>query len=216
MNLKIFFAAAVAFTLTAASCTKEKTTGAPAAEAVEADGALYAIDTMNSRVEWKGFKVVKTDNMSHFGTLKFESGDVTVKEGKLQSGTFVADMGSLQSVDLAQNLREKGELEAKLKSGDFFQTDKFPTASFVITKVSDARPASDYNTLLDGNFTLKGITRPMQFKANVALNDREITIATEPQDLNRQDFGVKFQLPVAEGVVRDEMNIQIFVKAMAH
>jgi hypothetical protein len=58
------------------------------------DGTQYVVDTLNSRVEWKGYKIFKSENTSHFGTIKFESGDVTVKE-KLESGKFVADMASL-------------------------------------------------------------------------------------------------------------------------
>jgi hypothetical protein len=66
------------------------------------------LDTLNSKVEWKGYKVFKSENTSHFGTIKFESGDVTVKDGKLESGKFVADMNSLTSVDLKDSPEDLG------------------------------------------------------------------------------------------------------------
>lgn len=197
------------------SCTKDKPLTSQTNETtVTTDGIVYAVDTLNSKIEWKGFKVVKSDNTSHFGTIKFESGEVTVKEGKLQSGTFVADMTTLTSVDLKDDAEQLEKLNGHLKSGDFFEVEKFPTASYEITSVADNTAGGDYNTLLDGNLTIKGITKPVQFQANVSVKDGEISIATEPKDIMREDYGVKFQLPLTNGIIKDEVNLQIFIKAL--
>ena len=196
------------------SCGKDKPLTSESNQVTTSkSGASYVVDTLNSKVEWKGFKVVKSENTSHFGTIKFESGEVTAKDGKLESGKFVAKMGSLESVDLKDDAEQKGKLEGHLKSGDFFEVEKFPTASYEITKVSDAPANSDYNTLVDGNLTIKGITKPVQFNANVSVADGQLSIATQPKDIKREDFGVKFQMPVADGIIKDEVNIQILVKA---
>lgn len=197
------------------SCTKDKPLTSQTNETtVTTDGNIYEVDTLNSKIEWKGFKVVKSDNTSHFGTIKFESGEVTVKEGKLQSGTFVADMTTLTSVDLKDDAEQLEKLNGHLKSGDFFEVEKFPTASYEITSVADNTAGGDYNTILDGNLTIKGITKPVQFQANVSVKDGEISIATEPKDIMREDYGVKFQLPLTNGIIKDEVNLQIFIKAL--
>lgn len=197
------------------SCGKDKPLTSQQNEVLTAkDGQMYTIDTLNSRIEWKGFKVVKSDNSSHFGTIKFESGNLTVKDGKLQSGNFVANMASMQNADLKDNAEKKAKLENHLKSGDFFEVEKFPTASYEITKVA-AADAGDYNTVLDGNLTIKGVTKPVRFNANVTVNEQEVSIATEPQDVQREDFGVKFQMPVANGVIKNDINLQVLIKAMA-
>jgi polyisoprenoid-binding protein YceI len=175
------------------------------------DGDVLTVNLADSRIEWKGYKVFKSENTSHFGTIKFESGEVTVKDGKLESGKFIAEINSLQNVDI-KDAEQKAKLEGHLKSGDFFEVEKFPTASFEITKVSHSE-TGDYNTVLDGNLTIKGITKPIAFKANVTVSDGQITIATEPTDIKREDFGVKFQIPVANGMIKDEVNIQILIKA---
>ncbi|MDO5615813.1 MAG: YceI family protein [Cruoricaptor ignavus] len=196
------------------SCGKDKPLTSESNEVTTTqDGQLYALDTLNSKIEWKGFKVFKSDNTSHFGIIKFESGEVTVKDGKLESGKFVANMNSLENEDLKDDADQKGKLEGHLKDGDFFEVEKFPTASYEITKVSEAAEG-DYNTLLDGNLTIKGITKPVQFKANVSVNNGEVSIATEPTDINREDFGVKFQIPVANGVIKNEVSVQVLVKAL--
>lgn len=196
------------------SCGKDKPVTSESNEVLTSnEGQIYVVDTMNSKAEWKGFKVVKSDNTSHIGTLKFESGEVTVKDNKLESGQFVIDMNSITNEDLKDN-ESNSKLIGHLKSTDFFETEKFPTASFEITKISEGASGSDYNTVLDGNLTLKGITKPATFNANVKLRDGELSIATEPKDINRDEFGIKFQMPAAEGLIKNEINVQMKVKAI--
>ncbi|WP_027379266.1 YceI family protein [Chryseobacterium daeguense] len=216
MKRKLFSIVIPAFFATAVmvSCKKEKPVSSESSEVTTTkDGNQYVVDTLNSKVEWKGYKIFKCENTSHFGTIKFESGDFTVKDGKLESGKFVADMTSLTSVDLKDDAEQLGKLNGHLKSGDFFETEKFPTASYEITKITPSAEG-DYNTLLDGNLTIKGITKPVQFKANVSVKDGEVSIATEPKDIKREEFGVKFQAPAENGVIKDEVTLQINVKAL--
>ena len=195
------------------SCGKDKPVTSETNEvSTSKEGMVYEIDTLNSRIEWKGYKIVKSDQTGHFGTINFESGDLTIYNGVLESGKFVADMNSLTSVDLKDDAAQLAKLEGHLKSGDFFETEKYPTASYEITKVSK-NATGDYNTLLDGNLTIKGITKPIQFNANVSIKDGAASIATEPKDISREGFNVRFQMPVANGVVKDDVNLQILIKA---
>ena len=195
------------------SCGKDKPVTSETNEvSTSKEGMVYEIDTLNSRIEWKGYKIVKSDQTGHFGTINFESGDLTIYNGVLESGKFVADMNSLTSVDLKDDAEQLAKLESHLKSGDFFETEKYPTASYEITKVSK-NATGDYNTLLDGNLTIKGITKPIQFNANVSIKDGAASIATEPKDISREGFNVKFQMPIANGVVKDDVNLQILIKA---
>ena len=214
---KRFFIPAVAFAITSialVSCEKDKPLTSETTEvATTKDGVIYTLDKANSKVDWKGYKVVKSESTSHFGTIMFESGEVTVKDGKLESGKFVADVNTLASEDLKADAEQKGKLEGHLKSGDFLETEKHPTAVYEITKVADATDGGDYNTVLDGNLTLKGVTKPVQFKANVSVADGMVSIATEPKDVMREDYGVKFQMPVANGLLKNEVTLQINVKA---
>ena len=172
------------------SCGKDKPVSSESNEVLTTtNGQIYVIDTMNSKAEWKGFKVVKSDNTSHIGTLKFESGEVTVKDNKLESGQFVIDMNSIANEDLKET-DGNSKLIGHLKSADFFDVEKFPTASYEITKITEAPAGSDYNTVLDGNLTLKGITKPATFNANVKIKDGELSIATEPKDINRDECSI--------------------------
>ncbi len=196
------------------SCKKEKPLASESNEVTTTkEGNPFIVDTLNSKIEWKGYKIFKSENTGHFGTIKFESGDVTVKDGKLESGKFVADMTSLTSEDLKNDAAQLEKLNGHLKSGDFFEVEKFPTASYEITRVTPSAEG-DYNTLLDGNLTVKGISKPVQFKANVSVKEGEVSIATEPKDIQREEFGVKFKAPAENGIIKVEMTLQISIKAL--
>ncbi|WP_313214874.1 YceI family protein [Soonwooa sp.] len=216
MKKNLFFSglAALAITLTVISCGKDKPVTSENNEVLTTKkGQVYVVDTMNSKIEWKGFKVFKTDNTSHFGSIKFENGEVTINENKLESGKFVVALNTLTNSDI-KDAEESAKLNGHLKSADFFDVEKFPTASYEITKVSEAPAGGDYNTVLDGNLTIKGITKPMSFNANVKIGEGELQIATEPKDISRDEFGIKFQIPAANGLIKDEINIQMLMKAI--
>ena len=73
-----------------------------------------------------------------------KSGDVTVKRWKTAIRKIVADITTLENIDLKDNQEMKAKLEGHLKSTDFFEVEKFPTASYEITKVTEK--SGDYNT----------------------------------------------------------------------
>lgn len=206
--------AAVA-SLVMVSCGQDKPVTSEVTEVTTTkDGVAYVLDTLNSKIDWKGYKIFKSENTSHFGIIKFENGDLTIKDGKLESGKFVAAMNTLTATDITDDAEMLGKLNGHLKAEDFFDVAKFPTASYEITKITE-NTSGDYNTTLEGNLTIKGITKPVSFKANVTVNEGEVTIATEPTDINREEFGVKFQAPAENGVVKNEITLQVNIKALA-
>ena len=108
----------------------------------------------------------------------------------------------------------KAKLEGHLKSGDFFEVEKFPTTSYEITKVTE-NAAGDYNTLLEGNLTIKGITKPVQFKSKCNGSRWKCKhCKVNQQILTGEDFGLKFELPLENGLLNKEINLQILVKAL--
>lgn len=178
---------------------------------------IEGLETLNlntelSNINWKGYKVFKSENTSHFGTMKFTEGEVGIKDGQLVAGKFVADVNSLANESLADSPEMSEKLDAHLKDGDFFEVEKFPTATFEITKVSPTED-DDYNSILEGNLTIKETTQSVKFKANVKISENEVSIATEPTDIDRTLFGVKFQSPIENGVIKNEITLQVLVKA---
>lgn len=182
--------------------------GAP----IQKDGIAYTLDTSNSRIEWKGYKILKTEQTSHFGSLSFNDGLLTVKDGKLQYGLFQADVKSIKNLDLQGDAFLQAKLEEHLKSKDFFDVEKYPNATFEITRINPAS-TGDFNTILEGDLTIKNIKKNIRVFANVMVNDGEVIIASEPTDLKRKDFGLNVEIPLENGILHDDFTIQIMVKA---
>lgn len=114
----------------------------------------YEVDTEKSIITWVGKKV----SGAHDGTVRLDSGNVGFSNGKVRSGTFVINLASIVNVDMQGSSYQK-KLEDHLKSDDFFNVSKFPTATFKITSV-------DGDTI-SGDLTVKGITMPVEFPATI-------------------------------------------------
>ncbi|MFM9143602.1 MAG: YceI family protein, partial [Bacteroidota bacterium] len=81
-------------------------------------------------------------------------------------------MNSLTVLDLT-DAKMNADLSGHLKSGDFFQADSFPTATFALSSATAlAAPDSLGNThTIAGNLTLKGNTKGVSFPAKVTLTE---------------------------------------------
>lgn len=202
----------VATALTLNACKKDEKTSTEEVQNIEqvSDATVFEVNKDSSKIEWKGYKVFKSEETSHFGTMNFSEGELGVKDNQLVSGKFVADIQSLKTTDLEGEAAEK--LNGHLKADDFFGAEKFPTATFEISKVTPLQEG-DYNTMLEGNLTIKGITKSTSFKANVKIEDELVSVSTEPTDFDRSLFDVKFQSPVENGVIKNEITLQVMVKA---
>lgn len=201
--------------LASTACSKDKSpSDSPINIPNISSEGTYALDTTESKIEWKGFKILKSKNTSHFGTIHFSSGTLNVRDQQLRGGEFTANMYSLENIDLVNHLEQKIKLENYLKTKDFFDVEKFPKASYIITKVEYTKQESDYNSILHGNLTIKGVSQPVKFKANISIEEHEIRVATEPTDLMREDFGLNFETHVQNGIIKNEFNIQAFIKAV--
>ncbi|MEZ5071575.1 MAG: YceI family protein [Bacteroidales bacterium] len=126
-----------------------------------ASAQTYTADTQSSKLNWTGQKVTGT----HTGTVSLASGEFTIKDGKVASGTFKINMNSITSTDLADNADMAGKLVGHLKSDDFFGTEAHPTSTFTIT---GSTAIAGGNATVTGDLTIKGVTHPVTFKAVLA------------------------------------------------
>ena len=70
---------------------------------------------------------------------------------------------------------EKKDFEENMKSGNFFQVDSFPTAEFRIVAVTASKDSLT-NAIVDGELTIKSITKPLQIKAHVNIAENIMLI----------------------------------------
>jgi len=199
---KLFFALPALILL--ASCggssnDNAKTTGQQVA--AEQKGEKFGIDTATTSVDWKATH--KGGLAPRWGKISVSSGTVSVDKDSLSGGEFTVNMNSLyvNPASVTEKDKKASDLEGHLKSADFFDTAKAPTAKFVITKVEPFTAAqassliTDPNYLISGNLTLKDSTLNVTFPAKVQVTATSVT-ATAKFVIDRSAWGINYK---AEG-----------------
>jgi polyisoprenoid-binding protein YceI len=148
-------------------------------------GAVYQVDANQSRIMWEGAKPTN----KHNGSIQLKEGQLIFSEGQLVGGSFIIDMNSIEVLDLQGE--KKMKLTNHLTSGDFFETDKFPTASFEITEVSQDEQRSGLVNIT-GNLTMRDITKSITIPAKVQAQENQVFAKTPPFTINRTEWGVNY------------------------
>jgi polyisoprenoid-binding protein YceI/rhodanese-related sulfurtransferase len=147
------------------------------------------VDVAKSMVEWIGHNLMST----HRGTVRLAEGKISVRGGALASGRIVLDLRSIENADLDDpGMRQL--LEHHLKSDDFFDVERFPTAELVLTS---AEPFADSiagspNFRFNAVLTLKGVTRPIEFSAIVAEGEDGTIRADAQLEIDRTRWNVLY------------------------
>jgi polyisoprenoid-binding protein YceI len=163
----------------------------------------YKIDPVHSAVLFK---------VGHFGV-----GNVYGRFDTF-SGDFVFDPNdpTKDSVNLGINTDSVDsnfpDRDKHLKSPDFLNSKQFPTATF---KSTSFKKVDEKNYEVSGNFTLRGITKPVTVAVQVIGGGPgpkgETRLGTESTvTLKRSDFDVKGFLPA----VTDDVQLKIALEAI--
>ncbi len=175
------------------------------AVATRMGAGIWPIDPAHSSVNFSVRHLLVTKVRGSFGTF---TGAVTVAEDGTPSVRAEID---LTSVTTGHKQRD-----ANLLKVDFFDVERFPTATFVSTGV---RAQGDHY-ILDGDFTLKGITKPVSltmeyFGVNPGMGEREVAGFEASVELSRKDFGIVVDMPVETGpVIGDKVTITLDIEAL--
>jgi rhodanese-related sulfurtransferase len=112
----------------AAGGPTEGSGGEPEQDQPSPDGR-HRLDPDKSSLRWFGRNLGST----HHGTLPLVEGDCTVERGRLRGACVVFDMTGIRCEDLTD--RSTAEiLEAHLRSDDFFDVERYPQATFSVTR----------------------------------------------------------------------------------
>ena len=164
------------------------------------------VNTENSTVKWKGSKI----SSSHEGTVNILKGTLNIDHGTLVGGQFSIDMQSLATTDMSEEYNKK--LDGHLKNEDFFNVSEFPTASITIT---NALRGSGNSYKIIANLTIKGITHPISFAADVDVNGKNF-LATAKIKIDRTKWGIKYNSgnyfkDLGDKLILDEIEFDIFL-----
>jgi len=137
--------------------------------------------------------------ISHFGFSDF-SGFFSGASGTLTLDPAKAGISKLDvSVPVQSVLTTVSVLDDQLKGDKWFDTGKFPNATFVSTSVT--KTGADTATIV-GNLTLHGVTKPATLKVHLVGSgvnplDKSFTVGFEATGvIQRSAFGVTQYLPL--------------------
>lgn len=166
-------------------------------------GDKYEIDKPHTRV---GFAVkhmvistVRGEFSDYDGKIFFDENDMTKSSVE----------GSIKVASITTNNEKR---DNHLRSGDFFDAEKYPEIKFKSKKVT--KKGSDY--VMIGDFTMRNVTKEVEipFKFIGTVKDpwggKRVGIEAEFK-INRKDFGVAWSKALDNGglVVSDEVTIEI-------
>ena len=147
-----------------------------------------------SRVNWTG----KKPTGEHHGYVKLSGGEILMEHNEITGGSFTIDLNSIANTDLGDK-NAGSKLVSHLKSPEFFDVNKYPTAKFVISSVDripnhQAEPGLRKAThRIEGDLTIKGITRKISFEASINLLNGKLTASSVPFAIDRTQWGVNYQ-----------------------
>jgi polyisoprenoid-binding protein YceI len=96
-------------------------------------------------------------------------------------------MNTIKNVDM-EGSKGAGKLEGHLKSPDFFDGAKFPSARFVITAVEN----NEGKLQVTGNLTIKDVTKSITIPATLTEANGIATFKSDVFNIDRADFNVKY------------------------
>jgi polyisoprenoid-binding protein YceI len=158
--------------------------------AVEIPGYVagtWAIDPVHSEVSF---------TVRHMMVSKVR-GRFDAFEGTIVTGAGPLSSSVTASVDLSSINTGQEQRDAHIRSADFFEVEKYPFMTFASTGVR----ADGDHFLLDGDLTLKGVTKPVTFKLEVNGFGPDNYGGTRvgfsaTTEINRMEFGVSFNGPI--------------------
>ena len=166
----------------------------------------YKIDPAHSEILFK-VKHLMITNV----TGQFKSFDATLTAGAEDfSDAAVSFTAEIDSIDTRNEQRD-----GHLKSNDFFNAETYPQLSF--TSTSFEKTADGY--LLNGNLTIRDVTRPVALKTNYngAMVDpwgqHKVGFEAEAV-IKRKEFGLSWDAVTEAGgvVVSDDVRLQFNVQ----
>ena len=154
-----------------------------------------AINPSNSKVEFVGAKVTA----SHPGGFTDFAGTVDLGDPVEKSQIAI-------TIQTASLYADKEKLTKHLKSPDFFDVGKFPTATF---RSAEIVKSSDGYTVA-GDLTLHGVTKRISFPAAIHATGAEVSVNAE-FSINRHDFGISYP-GMRDDLIRDLVVVKLSLK----
>jgi len=170
---------------------------ASSAQTAPKAGESLAVTPENSKVLFTGSKVTG----KHEGGFNKFNGAINLVNGKAEESSVNVD------IETPSVFTDTDALTKHLQTGDFFESEKYPKASFASTKiVSDSANGANSYTVT-GDLELRGVKKSVTFPATITVSDSSVTVKAE-FSINRKDFGIVYA-GKADDLIRDDVVIKL-------
>lgn len=151
----------------------------------------------------------------HDGTVNLKSGELTKKNGKVTGGKIIIDMNTIVNTDgdYSQDLVDH------LKSEDFFDVGKHPTAELIITKIHYYDPNNTPGDPIvyikaNANLIIKGISQPIEFSIHTDDEHAEMSARFK---IDRTRWKINYQAKgfadrLKNSIISDAIEFNILLK----
>ncbi|MEH0860827.1 YceI family protein [Halobacteriovorax sp. DPLXC-1] len=161
------------------------------------------INTKKSFIKWHATKV----GGEHWGHIKFKDGNIqTNDKGEPIKASFTVDMSTIDVRDLEGEWKEK--LQNHLRTGDFFEISKYPTATM---ETSNIKKIGDNKYRVKGNFKIKNKIQPITF--DMTYNGK---LASGSFSFDRTKFGIMYRSTLlgtlGDKVIHDKVDLEFKVQ----
>jgi len=178
---------------TGATATASETTS------TTASGASSSVKVIKekSSIKFVGAKVTR----DHTGEFKNFDGSIDYAGGQPQQISFTIDLNSIET--------DTPDLTKHLKTPDFFDVAKYPTATFTSTGLEPAAAGAPAGTthMLRGTLDLHGMQKEVVVPVK-AEQTAEGVRATSDFTINRHDWGISYK-GMADDLIKDNVLIKL-------
>jgi polyisoprenoid-binding protein YceI len=164
----------------------------------------YELDPNHTTLGFAGKHMMVTTVRGRFNQFR---GNVSVEDDDPTTAVVSATV-QVASLDTGQTQRDQ-----HLRSGDFFDVERYPEMTFASTGV-ESRGGNRYR--LQGNLTIKDQTRPISLEVEVEERftdpfGNERVGVTASGKLNRKDWGLSWNQVLEAGrlLVGDEIKVEV-------
>lgn len=133
----------------------------------------FTADINSAKIVWTGH--AQSGGYSPSGTIMLKSGEIALEGQKLISAKIAIDMTSLKHANQ--------DLQKHLKQEDFFDTDIYPIATFVLINSKGSQAL--------GLLTIKGVTKKAKCFFSISENTGKIVLKVDMK-VDRTLFGIKY------------------------
>jgi polyisoprenoid-binding protein YceI len=165
-------------------------------------GREFVIDVPNSKVEF---------------FVGSSAGDVNGVFSAWNGRLYVATPGVPESAILSLEIEAvsmstgSGIKDKMVKGSRFFDVDDYPTISFASTSVLASDDPNKFQ--LQGNLTLRGVTKPVVFQVTLDRNGRGGGRITADLSFDRRDFGMTQNVPLVRVDHSVDVKVNLHVQA---